>query len=274
MRRFPYLRQQSLHTIERRVGASFRRWILRSFVPTPAVNLVRVGGKSYKRITFIDAWRTHILSEVLEEYRDDGIFPAVVARFENELMVDYVEGEPQTVLDESNLDALARFFGALYRRGARRVPTAETRFAAALERDLVFLREAGVLGDRMCDALLSKLPSLTPAVVWVGTEYVDALPRNFVKTPQGELVAIDVDGVHRDELVGVGVAKALRDASPPQRDRFCRALQETGAPDLGPVMPFVDLCFLAGWKKLLFLKGRSRRIDSTRFEALLPPGSR
>lgn len=272
MQRIPAFRQQSLHTLERRLGARVRRWLLRRFVPTPTVNLVRFGGRPYKRITFIDAWRAEGLARVLDEYRDAGIFPQLVARFENELMVEYIEGEHPDAFDAATIAGLARFFGALYGAGARRLPTAQTRFGAALERDLFFLRDCGVLREPLRNELASKLPAILPSELWVGTEYIDSLPKNFVRAADDRLVAIDVDAIHRDELIGIGVAKAFLDASGGERDLFFRELDEHVSLDLAPLMPFVDLSFLASWTKLLFLKGRARRIEPARFEAWLSSG--
>ena len=272
MRRISRFRQHSLHTLKRRLGARLRRGLLRHFVPTPVVNRIRFGDRFYKRISFIDAWRARSLAEVLEEYREERIFPQPIARFENELLVEYVEGESPAADAEETIFGLARFFAVLYGRGVRRLPAAETPFVAALERDLSFLRDAGVLREPLQRELASKLPAITPSHLWVGTEYVDALPKNFVRVGDGRLVAIDVDAIHRDELIGIGVAKALREVAPAQRERFFREIERQLPLPLGPLMPFLNCSFLASWTKLLFLKGRPRKIDPAHFEALLSSG--
>ena len=84
MTRIPRFQGQSLYTLKRRLGARLRRFVLRCFVPSPAMHRMRFGGRSYKRIASIDAWRPASLAKILEGYRSQRIFPEVITRFENE----------------------------------------------------------------------------------------------------------------------------------------------------------------------------------------------
>lgn len=272
----PRFRQRPLTSLGRRLSVPFRRILQNRFVPFSRVRLVRLRGHPYKRISLPDSWRAERAARNLERFERFGIFPRLVAEVEHELLVEYVEGRtlPERV-DARVAQRLARFFATLYGVEARREKTEETRFPGALERDLRFLHDAGVI-DAERHAELGRLAErIAPSQVWMGWEYVDSLPKNFVATPDGRLVAIDVDALRADQLLGIGAAKTVVRFARPHRKVFFETLAKECPLPLDDSADYAELCFLADWIKLRFLKGRPRN-DLRHFDDLLrrPPRAR
>ena len=100
----------------------------------------------------------------------------------------------------------------------------------------------------------------------MGHDYLDPIARNFVITPAGRLVAVDVEELMPDQLLGSGVAKAVLRTPGARRERLLAGIRRTAGLDLAPVMPFVELPFLAGWTKRALLKGRAKLVRPELFE--------
>jgi hypothetical protein len=95
-----------------------------------------------------------------------------------------------------------------------------------------------------------------------------------VITPAGRLVAVDVEELMPNQLLGSGVAKAVLRTPGARRERLLQGIRRTAGLDLAPVMPFVELAFLAGWTKRALLKGRARLVDPELFEPYRTHGGR
>jgi hypothetical protein len=272
--RIPRFRQRSLLSAGRRAGAVLRRFALNRFVPAKRVGVVEMGGRRYKRLRLSDASLAREIAGRLELFRDSALFPGLVAAVDGELLLEWVEGRPLgEPVDDAGLEAIAEFFAALYSAGPRPVATADTAFPGELQRDIAFLRDVGVLTPAAHSDVAAAAHALAPPEVFVGWDYLDPLPRNFVVTGGGRLVAVDVEDLRPDQLVGSGVAKARLRAAGGGGDRLLAALGRACALDLAPAMPFVELHFLAGWTKLAYLKGRPSLVDPGRFEAYRDVGT-
>jgi len=267
MRRIPRFRQTPLHSLGRRLGTALRRHLLGRFVPEKRVRLIQIGGARCKRLTLPDAWTATQMARSLERFRSHRVFPALIAQSANELLLEYVEGSPiGNPLDAAGCDQLAAFFAVLYAHDRHSVDTRSAGFAAALQRDLAFLGHVGVLAASALPELERAADALAPSQVYVGHDYLDPIPRNFVVTPAGQLVAVDIEDLLPNQLLGSGVAKAVLRTPGANRERLLAGIRRTAGLDLAPVMPFVELAFLAAWTKRALLKGRARLVRPELFE--------
>jgi hypothetical protein len=266
-RRIPRFRQTSLHSLGRRIGVRLRRHWLGRFVPEKQVRLIEIGGARFKRVTLPDAWTADQLARNLERFRPHRVFPAVVAQSANELLLEYVEGSglPEP-LDEQSCDRLAGFFAVLYAQGRHAVETRSSGFVEALQLDLAFLGQVGVLGAAALPELAAAAEALAPAEVYLGHDYLDPIARNFVITPDGRLVAVDIEELMPGQLLGSGVAKAALRTPGARRERLLAGIRGSAGLDLSHAMPFVELAFLAAWTKRALLKGRHKLVQPELFE--------
>jgi hypothetical protein len=267
VRRIPRFRQTSLHSLGRRLGVALRRRLLGRFLPAKRVRRLEIGGARFKRVTLPDAWSAAELARRLERFRSHAVFPAVIAQVGNELLLDFVEGRPiADPLDAAGCDQLAGFFAVLYAHDRHAVETRASGFADALERDLDFLARTGVLTGVAQRELARAAEALAPAQLHVGFDYLDPIPRNFLHTPGGALVAVDVEELFADQLLGSGVAKAVLRTPGASRERLLAGIRRAAGLDLAPALPFVELAFLAGWTKRALLKGRAKLVRPELFD--------
>jgi hypothetical protein len=272
--RIPRFRQRSLLGVRRRAGALLRRWLHNRFVPAKRVRVVTLSGRRYKRLSLSDAARAREIAAHLAALRPTRCFPELVAAVDAELLLEYVEGRTLAdPIEPARLDALAGFYARLYGAAPRRLATAASAFPAELARDLAFLRDVGVLDAAAHSDVSAAAHALQPAEVWVGWDYLDPLPRNFVVADDGRLVAVDVEDLWPDRLLGGGVAKARLRSLGAHGERLPRALAAACSLDLAPALPWVELHFLAEWTKLAYLKGRHALVDPARFEPYRAKGS-
>lgn len=215
-------------------------------------------GHQFKRLILGDAWQAERIERELEQFEGENGFPPLVLRHENELLLGYVDGRPFDAADPADREALARFYAALYRKHPRRVAASTLPLTARFDRDLQFLADVGVLDQPDVPALQARATSLQPEQVWIGFDYVDPVAKNFIRTETG-MVAVDVESLVSDEALGTGIAKArvhwLADA---ETGAFLDAITAAGGPDLAAQLPWVELCFLAGWTKRKVLQGKRR----------------
>ena len=166
MKRIPRFAQTSLDGLRRRIGAAFRRHVANRFFRAKRVRVVTMNGRLYKRVTLPAASVAAQIERNLETFRHAGVFPALVATVDNELLLEFVEGQPLGErFDASQIDGLARFFASLYSVDRRRVPTADTPLCDELRRDLAFLRDVGVLDELAHRDLAAAVDGLAPAEV-------------------------------------------------------------------------------------------------------------
>jgi len=270
--RIPRFRERGLNPALRRLRQLSLRFVKNRFVHRHRVRRVRLGSRDYKRIRFGDAWTAAAVAEHLERFESSGLFPAVEARFDDELLLEFVDGARLDAFDATTVDPMARFYAALYRpaeqEGAKR-RLEDTRFARDALRDLRFLRDVGVVEAGRLPALERALAALAPAQVYVGFDYTDAVPKNFVRRTDGLLVGVDAGALQAGALVGTGVAKSLARGDASYQAGFLDAFATHSDLPLAPAMPFVELCFRAAWLKRLYLKGSARRLEPDALERFL-----
>lgn len=265
MAKIPPFRARPLN----RRGSHLRRWIRRArnrLVNTHTVRLLELGGYRCKRISFQDSWLAEQAAASLLALRGTKMCPELIAHFENQLYVEYVEGEAVAAFGESHVPRLVAFFGALYNVDSTAKETTSLPIMSALRLDLAFLRNVGVISEACAQDLSRGLEQLAPEHLQIGFDYTDPLPRNFVEQASGDLIAIDVESIERGVVQGTGLAKVLARADEDFRERILTQLWDAGHRGLARALPFIELAFLAEWMKYAFLKGRSKLVDPAYFE--------
>jgi hypothetical protein len=236
------------------------------------IHFVTVNGHRFKRLILCDSFLATEIEQYLEGFIESGYFPPLVARYEHEIWLEYVEGIPIRSVDEALVLKVAEFYATVYGKNPILLNTKQSPFPGRLLEDLRFLHQINVLTQESYGDLQTVVPGLIPEQVWVGYEYTDPVLKNFIlRTDNGRICAIDVDGLAGNQLLGVGVAKACVRWLRPHRSLFFSSLAERGAPDIQKYFSFVELYFLAKWMKRAFLEHDWKVIDSTLFERFRHP---
>ncbi len=265
MTKIPPFRARPLNRRSSRLRRLLRRARNR-LVNSHTVRLLELGGYRCKRITFHDSWLAEQAATSLRSLRGTKMCPELLAHFEHQVFVEYIEGKPVEAFGESHVPRLVEFFTALHATGSEARDISTLPIQGDLELDLAFLRNVSVLSDECAQDLSRAAGHLAPERLRVGFEYTDPLPRNFVERPNGDLVAIDVESFERDAVQGTGLAKVLARADDAFRECLFAQLRDSGHSELARALPFIELAFLADWMKYAFLKGREKIIDPGRFE--------
>jgi hypothetical protein len=232
-----------------------------------SLHYVTINGQRFKRIILCDSYLASQIERALEHFSDSGYFPRVITRYEQELWVEFVDGERIQTVDEELVEKIADFYATLYAERPRRVDAVESGFPQRLRRDLGFLHQIALLDDRSYRDLNAAAKDLEPEKIWLGFDYTDPVLKNFVVRPQDNtLCAIDVDGLSTDQLIGQGVMKACARWLPPFESLFFERLAHQRAPDFQAYLPFVKLCFLAKWTKQFFFERKWKAIDPSLFD--------
>jgi hypothetical protein len=268
MQRIPRFPQRSLYTQYRRAGVLLRRFAFNRFVRTKHARVVQLGGRPYKRVTLPDSHIASAVARNLVPFRDSGVFPRLISVEDNELLLEFVAGAalPEPI-DGSWVDRFIGFFCVIYNLDRSRMKLSETEFERELCENLEFLVEVSILSPALHRELTDSLDRITPSEVWVGYDFMDPLPKNFVLTDDDRLVAIDVEDLCPGRLMGGGIAKWVLRAFPAGREQLLEGLASRANLDLRPEMPFIELHFLAEWTKQAFLKGSEKLIDVSLFES-------
>jgi hypothetical protein len=225
------------------------------------VHLVQVGGLRAKRVTFAHASQAASVERVLEAVRDSGVAPQVIARYANELWVEFVEGIPLDASAPACVEGLGQVFRDLYRVGAGEVAQEGRSFAQEVVRDLHVLRDAGVTDGKMHARLAQRAQAWCPVRVFKGCDYVDARPGNFLRTAEGRLRIIDVESLVSDELVGTGAARAWLRWPGLEREALLAELAAEGVPRFAAYADFLELRFVARWTKRCLLQRKLQLVE-------------
>lgn len=261
--------QRHVHPLWRRVYDRLRPLFGGVVGKTQKAYFVTLNGRRYKRLVLGDAWQAARIEQELEKFEPGEGFPPLILRHENELLLGYVEGRRFDGSDPADRERLARFYAMLYRREPRQVAISELPLAARLERDLQFLVDVGTLDAAVLPALRARAEALQPERVWLGFDYVDPVAKNFVCTGTG-VAAVDVESLVSNEVLGTGVAKArVHWLGEAQTGAFLDSMAAAGAPDLDAQLPYVELCFLAGWTKRKVLQGKRHFVQPWRLRSLV-----
>lgn len=261
---------RSAHSLGRRLLDAIRGRFVGGVGKSQSVYFVTVNGRRFKRVVFGDSYQAEQVEACLERVSRVAGFPRLVLRHENELWSEFVAGARPAPSRPADFDALARFYGAVLGCEPRQHALASTSWPMRLENDLWFLGEAGILDTSRVEALLQHGRSLQPERIWMGFDYVDPPLKNFVLADHG-LVAIDLEALQDQQLLGTGIAKCrlhwLDDDA--RYHQFLDQVQAAGAPDLSAQLGFVELSLLAGWTKRKLLTGKVGRVDARRFDRFL-----
>ena len=236
------------------------------------IHFVSVNGQQYKRLILCDSFLAVEIEQLLEGFSESGYFPPLVARYEHEIWLEYVDGRSVRSVDEAFVTKIAEFYATVYRKNAVLVETKDTPFPNRLYQDLRFLQQIGVITQDVYRDLQVAVQACIPEQVWVGHEYTDPVLKNFIlRKDNGRICVVDVDGLAENQLLGLGVAKACVRWLGPYESLFFSTLAQHGSPDIQKYFTFVQLYFLGKWMKRAFLEQDWKVIDSTLFERFRHP---
>ena len=237
-----------------------------------SIHFVTVNGHRFKRLILCDSYLADEIERYLGSFIESRYFPRLVARYEREIWLEYVEGLSIRSVDEPFVLKIAEFYATVYGTSPALLDTKHSAFPDKLLQDLHFLRQIGVLPQASYLDLQAAVNDLTPEHVWVGYDYTDPVLKNFIQRPEnGQICVVDVDGLAGNQLLGTGVAKACVRWLGPYRSLFFSSLANQGAPDFQKYFSFVELCFLAKWMKRAFLEHDWKVLDPTLFERFRHP---
>ena len=263
MFRFP---QKSLHPLTRRIRNRLTTLFGNQPPRNHGVYRVEIEGHRVKRVCMADSFEAESHAANLRTFGRDGIYPALILRKENELWVEYIEGERLQEVDRDILDKLAALFAVLYRRDPVLVPIEETHYNHTLHVDLNFLHGVGVLSAARYRELDAMADRVTPTALWIGYDCVDAILKNFLICPDGRIRAIDVGSLRERVPIGTGIAKASIRWLGSEREYFLDALTKHSVPDFRPYMSFLELAFSAFWQKNCVLERKSHFVRPELFD--------
>jgi hypothetical protein len=262
----PYYRRRRLEPLSQRARRALTR-LTGGEGKDQRVYRVDFGALSLKQIVFARAAIAERLEAILARLRDARIAPAPIARYGRELWLEFLEGDPVPA-EPAPLDELAHVFASLYREAPRQVPRAERDFAGEVGRDLDFLYAAGVLDGPSHTSLRDRAGKWCPESIWVGHDYSDARPANFLRVASGELRVIDVESLQDDAPLGAGVVRALLRWPGLTREALFSRLRAREAAPFEPYLDFVELWYLASWTKRCLLQRKHRLVDPQRLAEL------
>ncbi len=78
------------------------------------IHFVTVNGHRFKRLILCDSFLATEIEQHLEGFRESGYFPPLVARYEHEIWLEYVEGIPVRSVDEDLVLKIAEFYATVY----------------------------------------------------------------------------------------------------------------------------------------------------------------
>ncbi len=255
----PFLGQRIKYFLSRLFGTRLQK--------DKSIHFVTVNGTRFKRVILCDSFLAKDLCDHLERFNPSGFFPDVVARYEREVWLEYVDGKRVRSVDEQFVQNIAEFYATVYGESPILRETDESKYVERLFQDLRFLRRIGVLSEDVYRDLCAAVPELAPKHVWVGYDYTDPVLKNFLlRSDNGRLCTIDVDGLASGQLIGMGVAKACVRWMDSHRSLFFSSMIQYGGPNIQEYFPFVELCFLAKWTKRAFFEHDWKVIDHALFE--------
>ncbi len=237
-----------------------------------SLHYVTVNGHQFKRLILCDSSLAAEIEQELEVFSESGYFPPLVARYEHEIWLEYVDGSRVRSVDQDFVLQIADFYATVYGKSPILVNTKESPFLNRLLQDLRFLYQIDILKEASYRDLEAAAYNLMPEKLWTGHEYTDPVLKNFIlRKENGKVCVVDVDGLADKQLLGIGVAKACVRWLGPHREIFFSSLATQGAPDIQAYFSFVELSFLAKWMKRAFLEHDWKVIDSALFERFRHP---
>ena len=258
--------QRRLTAVSRRFRYFMSRLFGSRLQKSQNVFLVQANGARFKRIILHDSYLASQIEEAMALFGPSPHMPGFVTRYEHEIWVDFVPGEQPNPADPSLIADLAYFYAGIYSRSPREILASDSFWIRQVVRDLEFLSQVGILTAGIANDLNGKALDLMPEKLLVGFDYNDPVLKNFIRTKDGSLCGIDVESLVTEELLGLGVAKALARWMEPHREAFLDAYGLTAAPDFRSYFEFVELVHLAAYTKLMFIEQKWANVDAARFE--------
>ena len=252
------------------LGARVRRlWRRLSGGPYKAqrVYRVRVGEVDAKRIVVSHASEAKRLEASLDALRPTRLLPAVIARYRNELWVEYLEGLPLPGAGPPPVAALAELLGILYAQPSRCIEGQSRELAEPVERNLELLERSGVIDSACRSRLRDRADAWSPDRAWLGYDYLDLRRANLLEV-DGGLRLIDVESVVSDELLGTGAARAWLRWPGLERSALLKALARPEVPDFEGYADFLELRFLSRWTLRCLLQRKAHLVEPTLFQML------
>lgn len=249
----------------------FHRWAkFRGTRPAKSqwLEFTSINGRPCKRVVLRDSYLAGLIEESFDRFGPSPLFSRVLLRFENEVWVEFVEGtrlEPP--VSHATFEHLVEFFVAVHSQRPRRVRTDETIFATRMRQDIELLAHLGVIDGHAAADLRTTADRITPESLWLGFDYLDPVLKNFIyRKDDGRLIAIDVESLRDDQLIGFGLAKAcVKWLHDERRDEMITRV-DAALPGFADAFAFVELAFLARWTKRVFIEGKMRSVDPTLLE--------
>lgn len=229
---------------------------------------VHIGERDLKQIVFSDAAQAERTAARLDALADTGLLPRRIARYANELWVDYLEGSALDPAGPAPVQELAALFAAFYVRAPVPIADDAIRLRAEALQQLQLLRDVGVVDAATLRGVEARcLTSPLPAL-WHGYDYLDARPENFLRDASGRLRILDVESVADGEVIGTGAARAWLRWPGVEREALLRGIAQAGGPDLAPAAAFLELRFAAGWTLRSLLMRKRRLVEPALFRRL------
>ena len=226
------------------------------------LSFVTLNDQTYKRIKFIDNQTPRHFRDILNKLAPKNHFPAVFHHYENELWVKYVEGDLLNVdnMNEMVCKQFAQFYTDLYKENAILVDSRP--YTDEIKNNLEFLKQMKVITFEEHQKLCLLLTSITPSQIWQGLDYTDALAKNFlIASDDKKLIAIDIESIQTDTLLGCGLAKAFARWMPESNfDQIMKYIQSQDVPMFYKHMDFTHLYFRTKWLKTLLLRNKIKRL--------------
>lgn len=250
--------QKNAHSLPRRLYFAVLRRLFGVFSKRQAVYFIDINGKRFKRVVLGDAFEASRVESALLAAPAEARFPPLIQRHENELLLGFVAGRQFNGDEESDRKALADFLGALYSVG--RDCVGPGRLHRALETDLAFLLDIGLVDRALGEALLARGEQLRPAEIRTGLDYVDPVEKNFI-IGDDTLHAIDVESLHQHTPLTTGIAKAgIHWLERNDVPAFVARVEQAAGIRLAAQLPYIELCFRTAWIKRKLLQGKHRAI--------------
>jgi hypothetical protein len=228
---------------------------------------VTIEGRDLKQIVFPEAAQAERTAALLDALADTGLLPRRIARYQNELWVEFIAGrdlDPRAPAPAAELGAL---FAALYTRAPRPLEQPE-RLRAEVGQQLALLRDIGVLDAGTLQALEARRLADPLPRLWRGYDYLDARAGNFLRDASGRLRIVDLESVAADEPLGTGAARAWLRWPGLSREALCAEIARAGGPDLGPAAAFLELRFAAAWTLRSLLMRKPKLVEPALFRRL------
>jgi len=229
---------------------------------------VTIEGRDLKQIVFPDASQAERTAQRIEALADTGLLPRRVARYANELWVEFIDGSPLDASAAAPEAELAALFAAFYTRDPRAAEGESRALRDEVAGQLRWLRDFGVLDAETLRGVEARgLAEPLPAL-WRGFDYLDARPGNFLRDPAGRLRIVDLESVAADEVLGTGAARAWLRWPGVSREGLLRGIAQAGGPDLAPAAAFLELRFAVGWTLRSLLMRKPKLVDPALFRRL------